>query len=123
MRGLVSEFLMVGRFVFGIGWGLYDVVNGLFMTEIAPISIRGLVPSLSRIPATLNAMFIMFLGLPTVFGKPDTWAFVLRAAHRNTALCCFPLHLLGFSKESQVPVHKRGKERGSPRGPDMLSGR
>ena len=67
---------MVGRFVFGLSGGFFCVFLGLFLTEISPISIRGLTPTINTLPGQLYGMLLMVLGMPGILGAPHKWAYV-----------------------------------------------
>ncbi len=99
---------MIGRFMFGIGSGFYDVVIGLYLTEIAPTSVRGFAPCMALIPGIVNGMFLMVLGLPNILGKPHTWAYVILI---GAAPCIVPLCTYWvFPKSPKFLYIKEGKK-------------
>ena len=56
-------FLILGKFIIGIIWGVYSVVVPLFINKITPVSISGSLGAINQIMLTLSVAFVGWLDL------------------------------------------------------------
>ncbi|XP_064646970.1 solute carrier family 2, facilitated glucose transporter member 1-like [Lineus longissimus] len=71
------EMLVVGRFVAGFSAGISTAIGPLYVSEVAPMSIRGAVGCLSQFTIILGILTSMILGLPSILGTADLWPALL----------------------------------------------
>lgn len=67
------ETLMVARFLSGIFCGLFTGILPLYLNEISPQNLRGLVGTLNQFGIVLGIMITNIAGIPTLLGSDDLW--------------------------------------------------
>ena len=75
----IYELLLVGRAVSGFHCGLITGITPVFVTELAPISLRGAAGTINQLTITLGGLIASILGLPAVLGRGDNiyiWTFL-----------------------------------------------
>lgn len=63
----------------GLSGGLATSLLPMYMTEIAPLKLRGAVGVLCQLGITCGVLIGQIAGLKTVLGTPDSWHFMLAA--------------------------------------------
>eukprot|EP00047_Mylnosiga_fluctuans_P010498 m.16555 g.16555 ORF g.16555 m.16555 type:complete len:534 (-) comp3153_c0_seq1:195-1796(-) len=72
-----ASVLFLGRLVAGCASGLSTVAVPMYLTDIAPTRIRGVVGGLSQLGVALGILLSQFLALPEVLGTIDLWRWVV----------------------------------------------
>ena len=67
------EMIIVGRLLIGIACGLFTGLVPLYITEVAPLTIRGGMGIFSQLAVTLGIFLGQILGLNGVMGSDDKW--------------------------------------------------
>ncbi|KAG6832729.1 hypothetical protein H0H92_012301 [Tricholoma furcatifolium] len=93
-----------GRFVVGLGSGVGICVGPVFLSEIAPSSIRGNVGVLTQLGIVLGIMITQAMGLR--LATPTEWRVVL---YCSFALSAFQIALSSFASESPVWLGNNGR--------------
>jgi len=71
------EMLIIGRFIIGLNCGLNSGLCPMYITELAPLKIRGSIGTLFQLGVTSSIMFSQILGLPEIFGNEKYWPLLL----------------------------------------------
>ncbi|KAK3599591.1 hypothetical protein CHS0354_035832 [Potamilus streckersoni] len=71
------EMLIVGRFIIGINAGINTGIAPLYLSEIAPLSLRGFCGTLNQLAICSGVMTSQILGLSYVLGTDDLWQFAV----------------------------------------------
>lgn len=66
---LITEVLIVGRFVLGIHAGAFNVLQSIYVSEISPAKYRGVLGSLQETCIVATVALGVILGLPQVLGN------------------------------------------------------
>ncbi|PVD35462.1 hypothetical protein C0Q70_02425 [Pomacea canaliculata] len=96
------EMLIVGRFVSGINAGVNSGVGPLYLAEISPVSLRGLVGTLNQLAITLGVLVAEAIGLSIALGTDELWPLCVGFTiipvlfQLSTLTCCpeTPHHLM-----------------------------
>jgi MFS family permease len=67
------ETLMAGRFLSGLYGGLFIGVLPMYLNELPPKNLRGLVGTLTQLFVVLGILVSNILGLPELLGTFDLW--------------------------------------------------
>jgi SP family facilitated glucose transporter-like MFS transporter 1 len=67
------EMIIVGRLLIGIACGLFTGLVPLYITEVAPLSIRGGIGIFNQLAVTSGIFMGQILGLNGVMGSADYW--------------------------------------------------
>jgi len=97
--GTTWWMLVLGRMSIGVVAGVAQMVAGSYMTEIAPMGIRGSVGVCSQVGIVIGIAFANFLTAPSfnIFGSMDKWRYTFLVP----SLCSlFQLMVLPFCPES-----------------------
>jgi len=102
--------LVVGRIVMGFGVGIGSGLTNIFLSEIAPISIRGGVGMLYGVVLTVGVLASYVLSMPEVMGEDDIgWRLffavpIIPAFYQSVVLLCCPEspRYLAFNKQDIV---------------------
>ena len=99
MLGTTWYVLVLGRICIGIVAGVAQMVAGSYMTEIAPIGIRGSVGVCSQVGIVIGIALANFLTAPAfnTLGSLDRWRYLWLVP---CACSCFQLAVLPFCPES-----------------------
>ena len=71
------EVLVVGRLVVGLSAGLNTVLVPTYVSEIAPLQLRGGLGVFNQLAVTCGIFFGQILGLGEVLGNEDGWPWLL----------------------------------------------
>ncbi|KAK7867028.1 hypothetical protein R5R35_005672 [Gryllus longicercus] len=71
------EMLLLARLIVGLSSGLVTTTVPMYLTEIAPISIRGAMGVLTPLGLTVGVLLGQIMGLRPVLGREDTWHLLL----------------------------------------------
>ena len=67
------EVLIIGRFLIGIACGLFTGLVPLYITEVAPVNIRGGLGTFNQLAVTSGIFLSQILGLNSVLGSAENW--------------------------------------------------
>ncbi|XP_015606811.1 solute carrier family 2, facilitated glucose transporter member 1 isoform X2 [Cephus cinctus] len=71
------ELLMLGRLVVGLSGGLATSLLPMYMTEVAPLNLRGAVGVLCQLGITCGVLLAQIAGLDSVLGTENYWHVML----------------------------------------------
>ncbi|KAK6177616.1 hypothetical protein SNE40_015678 [Patella caerulea] len=71
------EMLIAGRFVCGINAGINTGIVPLYLSEIAPIELRGFAGTFNQLAITIGIVISQVLGLDYILGTDDLWPLLL----------------------------------------------
>ncbi|XP_008217167.1 solute carrier family 2, facilitated glucose transporter member 3 isoform X2 [Nasonia vitripennis] len=91
------EFFLLGRLFVGLSGGLATSLLPTYMTEAAPIKLRGAVGVLCQLGITCGVLLGQIGGLASVLGTKDHWHYMLAAF---SPLCMISIVLLYILPES-----------------------
>ena len=86
------EILFLSRFLAGVSCGLFTGLVPLYVTEIAPLNLRGAAGTTCNLATTFGLVIGMVLGLKEIMGGPDMWPylFFVPAGAAVVQLICLP---------------------------------
>ncbi|PAA49160.1 hypothetical protein BOX15_Mlig028374g10, partial [Macrostomum lignano] len=91
------EMLFLARLISGFGCGAGSGLSPLFLTEIAPVNIRGAMGVLHQLMLTVGILVSQLLGLSQLLGQSDTWPYLCALV---SAPCLFCLAVVPFIPDS-----------------------
>uniref|UniRef100_A0A8D9BTA7 Glucose transporter type 1 n=2 Tax=Cacopsylla melanoneura TaxID=428564 RepID=A0A8D9BTA7_9HEMI len=71
------EILFIGRFVIGINCGLNTSLVPMYISEIAPLNLRGGLGTVNQLAVTLGLLISQILGIEQILGTDDGWPVLL----------------------------------------------
>ncbi|XP_033763948.1 solute carrier family 2, facilitated glucose transporter member 1-like [Pecten maximus] len=71
------EMLIAGRFVAGLCSGIATAIVPLYLSETAPISVRGLAGTFNQLAICLGILVAQIIGLEKLLSTPDLWPYLL----------------------------------------------
>ncbi|XP_037083027.1 glucose transporter type 1-like [Pollicipes pollicipes] len=83
------EMLIIGRLVIGYNCGLSTSLVPMYVSEIAPVNLRGGVGIVNQLAVTIGLLLSQVLGLDQLLGTADGWPLLL-----GLAVCPAALQLL-----------------------------
>ncbi|KAE9550205.1 hypothetical protein FO519_006592 [Halicephalobus sp. NKZ332] len=104
-----AEFFVLGRFVSGLGIGMFTTTQAVYLTEISPIMYRGFMGSLTGFSKSIGFVLASGIGIPQVLGTKELW-------HWAFLIECFPsiVILIGMFfvfYDSPVYLIKKGEDK------------
>ncbi len=72
----VYETILVSRFLTGLFCGFFTGVLPIYLFEIAPQNLRGIIGTLNQLNIVLGILFSNIFGLNSLFGTADLWPVV-----------------------------------------------
>ncbi|XP_014205632.1 glucose transporter type 1-like [Copidosoma floridanum] len=91
------EILFVGRFLIGVNCGLNTSLVPMYISEIAPLNLRGGLGTVNQLAVTIGLLMSQILGTQKLFGNNESWPVLLGVAIVPAVL---QLLLLPFCPES-----------------------
>lgn len=73
----VYELLFIGRFIIGLNCGLYTSLVPLYVSEIAPLKLRGGLGTVNQLGTTLGILFSQVFGAENILGNDTYWPVLL----------------------------------------------
>ncbi|XP_034254156.1 glucose transporter type 1 isoform X6 [Thrips palmi] len=74
------ELLFLGRFLIGVNCGLNTSLVPMYITEIAPLNLRGGLGTLNQLAVTVGLLLSQVLGIEQILGTDDGWPLLLGLA-------------------------------------------
>lgn len=74
------ELLFIGRFLIGVNCGLNTSLVPMYITEIAPLNLRGGLGTLNQLAVTIGLLLSQVLGIEQILGTDDGWPLLLGLA-------------------------------------------
>ncbi|XP_063978616.1 glucose transporter type 1 isoform X5 [Diachasmimorpha longicaudata] len=74
------EMLFLGRFVIGINCGLNTSLVPMYISEIAPLNLRGGLGTVNQLAVTVGLLISQVLGIEKILGTNDRWPVLLGLA-------------------------------------------
>lgn len=74
------EMLFIGRFIIGINCGLNTSLVPMFISEIAPLNLRGGLGTVNQLGVTIGLFLSQVLGIEQVLGSDNGWPILLGLA-------------------------------------------
>ena len=72
--------LVIGRFLNGLACGFFTGLAPLYVSEVAPVRIRGGLGTVNQLAVTSGILVSQILGLDTVLGTEEGWPALLGLA-------------------------------------------
>lgn len=91
------ECLLIGRVLVGLSGGLATTLLTMYLTEVAPLNLRGAVGVLCQLGITCGVLLGQIAGLNAVLGTEDHWHFMLSSF---SPLCIIALVIIYYLPES-----------------------
>ena len=87
------ETLVLGKFLAGIYCGLFSGILPIYLNEISPPRLRGLIGTVNSLTSVIGILVGSILGLDKIFGTDSLWpvlaGFILLPAIVNFSLLAF----------------------------------
>ncbi|RWS03998.1 glucose transporter type 1-like protein, partial [Dinothrombium tinctorium] len=74
------ECLILGRFFIGLNCGINTALVPMYLSEIAPMTLRGALGTVSQLGVVIGLVLSQILGLPVILGTKEGWPFLLGVA-------------------------------------------
>ncbi|KAL0280738.1 UNVERIFIED_CONTAM: hypothetical protein PYX00_001954 [Menopon gallinae] len=74
------ELLFIGRFIIGVNCGLNTSLVPMYISEIAPLNLRGGLGTVNQLAVTLGLAISQILGIEQILGTDDGWPILLGLA-------------------------------------------
>lgn len=71
------ELLIIGRLLIGLACGLFTGLVPLYVSEIAPVNLRGGMGTINQLAVTFGIFTSMVLGLNKVLGSATNWPYLI----------------------------------------------
>ncbi|KAI5701172.1 hypothetical protein M8J76_014232 [Diaphorina citri] len=71
------EMLFIGRFIIGINCGLNTSLVPMYISEIAPLNLRGGLGTVNQLAVTLGLLISQILGIEPILGTDEGWPVLL----------------------------------------------
>ncbi|XP_050501621.1 solute carrier family 2, facilitated glucose transporter member 1-like isoform X1 [Diabrotica virgifera virgifera] len=104
------ELLFIGRLLVGFSSGLTTTVVPMYLTELAPIHLRGSTGVLCPLGVTIGVLMGQIMSMHDILGNNDYWPYCLAAYVIPVIICSFTLPILPESPK-YLFVIKRDQQR------------
>uniref|UniRef100_W8AU68 Glucose transporter type 1 n=2 Tax=Ceratitis capitata TaxID=7213 RepID=W8AU68_CERCA len=74
------EMLFLGRFIIGVNCGLNTSLVPMYISEIAPLNLRGGLGTVNQLAVTIGLLLSQVLGIEQILGTNDGWPVLLGLA-------------------------------------------
>ncbi|XP_044000904.1 glucose transporter type 1 isoform X4 [Aphidius gifuensis] len=74
------EILFLGRFIIGINCGLNTSLVPMYISEIAPLNLRGGLGTVNQLAVTVGLLISQVLGIEKILGTDENWPILLGLA-------------------------------------------
>ncbi|XP_062531122.1 glucose transporter type 1 isoform X2 [Bombyx mori] len=74
------EFLIFGRFIIGVNCGLNTSLVPMYISEIAPLNLRGGLGTVNQLAVTVGLLISQVLGIEQILGTDEGWPILLGLA-------------------------------------------
>jgi len=74
------ELLFLGRFIIGVNCGLNTSLVPMYISEIAPLNLRGGLGTVNQLAVTVGLLVSQILGIEQILGTDDGWPVLLGLA-------------------------------------------
>lgn len=101
------EMLIIGRLVIGVNCGINTAVAPLYLTEIAPVSLRGILGISNQLGIVTAILISQILGLKEVLGTSGEWPLLLMLCG---TFSLYQLLILPFCPETPAYLFSKGLE-------------
>lgn len=91
------EMLIIGRFLIGINCGFATTASPTYVSEIAPLNLRGAFGTVNQLAVAFGLVGSQILGIDVILGSDEGWPWLLGLAIIPSALQCL---MLPFIPES-----------------------
>ncbi|XP_030020240.2 glucose transporter type 1 isoform X2 [Manduca sexta] len=91
------EMLIIGRFLIGINCGFATTASPTYVSEIAPLNMRGAFGTVNQLAVAFGMIFGQILGIDVILGSNEGWPWLFKLAVLPSAIQCF---MLPFAPES-----------------------
>lgn len=71
------ELLILGRLIIGIECGLYTGLCTMYLSEVSPKRIRGMIGSLTGLSAYTGLMLAEIISTPAMLGTSSRWPYIM----------------------------------------------
>ncbi|XP_064642899.1 solute carrier family 2, facilitated glucose transporter member 1-like [Lineus longissimus] len=71
------EMMIIGRIIVGYGCGAGTALVPLYMTEMAPVNIRGAMGVVHQVAMTIGILVSQLFGLDQIMGNENSWHYLL----------------------------------------------
>ena len=105
------EILFISRFMVGLTSGLFTGLVPLYVSEIAPVHLRGAAGTVCNLACTFGLLVAMVLGLKELMGGPNMWPYLLFLPTVPALIQLIFLPLMPESP-SYLLINKRDLEQG-----------
>jgi len=106
------EMLFLGRLLIGLACGFFTGLVPMYVTEIAPVNIRGGLGTVNQLAVTVGILSSQFLGLDIILGNEDNWPLLLALGGLVPAVAqCFSLPFMPESPKYFI-INKGDDESG-----------
>lgn len=87
------EMLIIGRFLIGINCGFATTVSPTYVSEVAPIRLRGAFGTVNQLAVALGLVGSQILGIDMLLGSDNGWPWLLGLSVIPSAVQCVMLPL------------------------------
>ncbi|KAG5452060.1 Solute carrier 2, facilitated glucose transporter member 3, variant 3 [Clonorchis sinensis] len=91
------ETIIIGRFLIGCSCGAYTAVAPIYLSEVTPVSLRGMGGVLNQVMIVISVVVSQILGLPSIMNTDVLWPYLLGI---NVVPCVVGAICLFFCPES-----------------------
>eukprot|EP00128_Syssomonas_multiformis_P015955 Colp12_sorted_trinity150504_noHs@26012 len=99
--------LIAGRFVVGLASGMATVVVPMYLSEIAPVHLRGGFGTLNQLLVTIGIVVSQVLGFDSVLGTDSGWRYLFGV---GVAASIYQVLTFPFFPESPIWLYRKGRE-------------
>ncbi|KER25752.1 LOW QUALITY PROTEIN: hypothetical protein T265_14152 [Opisthorchis viverrini] len=110
------EIIIIGRFLIGFSCGAYTAIAPIYLSEVTPVSLRGMGGVLNQVMIVVSVVISQMLGLPSIMNTDVLWPYLL--GNNPTSFSMIPWALINpedilheldeFAKELDVTSGKAG---------------